>query len=301
MNKDIDDTVEIELESETTEQEVDTPEPESPEPEDRVEKPETDEIEQYSASVQKRIANLTKKYREEERQREEAARFAQQVYEENQQLKQRMQQLDSGYLTEYGQRVETQIAVARQKYKEAYEAGDTDSMIAAQETLATAMADKQRYDAAKSKVETSRQSYAQQQLEAARQQYAAQQAAQQQQPQQPAPDPKAQDWAAKNEWFGQDETMTYAVFGIHRRMVEEEGFDPSSDEYYNEVDRRMRKEFPHKFRSQNSGKAQVAPAASSASRNPKQGRKAVKLTPSQIAMAKRLNVPLEEYAKFVKE
>lgn len=297
MNTETDESVEIELE--TAETEVGA---EAPETEDKVEKPESDELEQYSASVQKRIANLTKRYREEERQREEAARFAQQVYQENQQLKQRMQQLDSGYLTEYGQRVETQIAAAKRQYKEAYEAGDTDAMIAAQEILATATADKQRYDAARSKVETSRQSYAQQQLELARQQHAQQLAAQQQpRQQQPQPDPKAQDWAAKNEWFGQDETMTYAVFGIHRRLVEEEGFDPSSDEYYSEVDRRMRKEFPHKFRGQNSGKAQVAPAASSASRNPKQGRKAVKLTPSQIAMAKRLNVPLEEYAKFVKE
>lgn len=297
MNTETDESVEIELETAETEVEA-----EAPETEDKVEKPESDELEQYSASVQKRIANLTKRYREEERQREEAARFAQQVYQENQQLKQRMQQLDSGYLTEYGQRVETQIAAAKRQYKEAYEAGDTDAMIAAQEILATATADKQRYDAARSKVETSRQSYAQQQLELARQQHAQQLAAQQQpRQQQPQPDPKAQDWAAKNEWFGQDETMTYAVFGIHRRLVEEEGFDPSSDEYYSEVDRRMRREFPHKFRGQNSGKAQVAPAASSASRNPKQGRKAVKLTPSQIAMAKRLNVPLEEYAKFVKE
>jgi len=297
MNTEIDEGVEIELETAETEVEAG-----ASETEDKVEKPESDELEQYSASVQKRIANLTKKYREEERQREEAARFAQQVYEENQQLKNRMQQLDSGYLTEYGQRVETQIAAAKRQYKEAYEAGDTDAMIAAQEILATATADKQRYDAARAKVETSRTSYAQQQLELARQQHAQQLAAQQQQSQpQPQPDPKAQDWASKNEWFGQDETMTYAVFGIHRRLVEEEGFDPNSDEYYSEVDRRMRKEFPHKFRSQNSGKAQVAPAASSASRNPKQGRKAVKLTPSQIAMAKRLNVPLEEYAKFVKE
>jgi len=296
MNTETDEGVEIELETAETEVAA-----EAPETEDKVEKPESDELEQYSASVQKRIANLTKRYREEERQREEAARFAQQVYQENQQLKQRMQQLDSGYLTEYGQRVETQIAAAKRQYKEAYEAGDTDAMIAAQEILATATADKQRYDAARSKVETSRQSYAQQQLELARQQHAQQLASQQPRQQQPQPDTKAQDWAAKNEWFGQDETMTYAVFGIHRRLVEEEGFDPSSDEYYSEVDRRMRKEFPHKFRSQNSGKAQVAPAASSASRNPKQGRKAVKLTPSQIAMAKRLNVPLEEYAKFVKE
>jgi hypothetical protein len=109
-------------------------------------------------------------------------------------------------------------------------------------------------------------------------------------------------WAEKNDWFGQDEVMTYAAFGVHRKLVEEEGFDPQSDEYYSEIDRRMRTEFPHKFQaSKSSGKSQVAPAGSSASRSTKQGRRTVKLSPSQIAIAKKLNVPLEEYAKYVKD
>jgi len=124
-------------------------------------------------------------------------------------------------------------------------------------------------------------------------------------PQQKAakPDPRAQDWADKNEWFGSDEVMTYASFGIHRKLVEEEGFDPSSDEYYSEVDKRMRTEFPQKFQAaKRSGGAQVAPAGASATRSTaKSGRRSVKLSPSQIAMAKRLNVPLEEYAKYVKD
>lgn len=284
----------VEIELEASEQDVDQQVDDQDGGRERVQQENSEELEQYSASVQKRISRLTQKYREEERQREEATRFAQQVLQENQQLKSRMQNLDTGYLTEYGQRVESQIAAARQQYKDAYEAGDTDAMISAQELLAKATADRERYNAAKSRAEMARQ-----QVQQAPQNY--QQAPVQQQAPAPQPDPKAQDWASKNEWFGSDETMTYAAFGIHRRLVEEEGFDPNSDEYYTEVDRRMRKEFPHKFRTQNTGKTQVAPAASSASRNPKQGRKAVKLTPSQIAMAKRLNVPLEEYAKYVKE
>jgi hypothetical protein len=117
------------------------------------------------------------------------------------------------------------------------------------------------------------------------------------------PDARAEDWASKNEWFGSDEVMTYAAFGLHKRLVEEEGFDPSTDEYYSEVDKRIRTEFPQKFpKAKKTGGAQVAPAGASATRSTtKQGRRSVKLSPSQIAMAKRLNVPLEEYAKFVKE
>lgn len=256
-----------------------------------------DDLSDYSANVQKRIKNLTQKYREAERQQEEATRVAQQLLQENQHLKGRMQKLDSGYLNEYGTRIETQIAAARRAYKEAYESGDTDAMIEAQETLARVTTEKDRYDLAK------RRAVEQQPAPQQRQQY--QQPAPQQQyqqPQQPKPDPRAQTWAEKNEWFGQDEVMTYAAFGIHRKLVEEEGFDPQSDEYYNEIDRRMRSEFPNKFAGQKSSKkTQVASAGSSASRTTKQGRRSVKLSPSQIAIAKKLNVPLEEYAKYVKD
>jgi len=171
-------------------------------------------------------------------------------------------------------------------------------MIEAQEALARASSDKERYDLAKRRAD--------QRVETApveTQQY--QQPARQQQQQAPQAqvDPKAQGWAEKNTWFGQDEVMTYAAFGIHRKLVEEEGFDPQSDDYYSEIDRRVRTEFPHKFKTANtSGKSQVAPAGSSASRSTnKQGRKTVRLSPSQIAIAKRLNVPLEEYAKYVKD
>ena len=257
------------------------------------------ELETYSKGVQKRISRLTEKFRKEERDREEAVRFSQQLLQEKQQLEGRLKQLDSGYLNEYGARIEAQITSARRNYKDAYEAGDTDRMIEAQEALARASSDKERYDLAKrradQRVETAPVETQQYQQQPTRQQ--------QQQAPQAQVDPKAQGWAEKNTWFGQDEVMTYAAFGIHRKLVEEEGFDPQSDDYYSEIDRRVRTEFPHKFKTANtSGKSQVAPAGSSASRSTnKQGRKTVRLSPSQIAIAKRLNVPLEEYAKYVKD
>ena len=255
------------------------------------------ELETYSKGVQKRISRLTEKFRKEERDREEAVRVAQTLLQEKQQLEGRLKQLDSGYLHEYGARIEAQITSARRNYKDAYEAGDTDRMIEAQEALARASSDKERYDLAKRRADQRVETTPQQQ------QYQQQPAQQQrQQAQQPQVDPKAQGWAEKNSWFGQDEVMTYAAFGIHRKLVEEEGFDPQSDDYYTEIDRRVRSEFPHKFKaSSSSGKSQVAPAGSSASRSTKQGRKTVRLSPSQIAIAKRLNVPREEYAKYVKD
>jgi pyruvate/2-oxoglutarate dehydrogenase complex dihydrolipoamide acyltransferase (E2) component len=255
------------------------------------------ELEQYSKGVQKRISRLTEKFRKEERDREEAVRIAQQLLQEKQQLEGRLKQLDSGYLNEYGARIEAQITSARRAYKDAYEAGDTDRMIEAQEALARATTDKDRYDLAKRRSSERVQTEAPQ----AQPQYTAQAQPTQQQ-QAPQVDPRAQGWAEKNTWFGQDEVMTYAAFGIHRKLVEEEGFDPQSDEYYSEIDRRVRAEFPHKFKTAKTpGKSQVAPAGSSASRSTKQGRRTVKLSPSQIAIAKRLNVPLEEYAKYVKD
>ncbi|MDR9428661.1 MAG: hypothetical protein RI553_11210 [Salibaculum sp.] len=261
-----------------------------------------DNLEDYSASVQKRIGKLTAKLREAERQGQEATTFAQQVFEENKKLKGRMEKLDTGYMSEYGARIEAQIGAARKAYKEAYEAGDTDAMIQAQESLARATTDKDRYEHAKKRAEDRPQQAAPEATSAQAQQPAYQQTQQQQPAPQQQTDPKAQSWAENNPWFGQDEVMTYAAFGIHRKLVEEEGFDPQSDEYYNAIDQRMRREFPHKFSEpKSSKKSQVAPAGSSASRSTKQGRKSVKLSPSQVAIAKKLNVPLEEYAKYVKD
>jgi hypothetical protein len=252
-----------------------------------------DELDSYSNKVQSRIKKLTEKYRKEERDREEAVRMAQQLLNENTNLKSRMQNLDKGYLAEYGTRLDTQIGAAKKLYRESHDNGDTDKMLEAQEALSKMSIEQERLRIAKQRSERAPQQQQQQQ----------QQMAPPPQQQAPKPDPKAQGWADKNDWFGADEVMTYAAFGIHRKLVEEEGFDPTADDYYSEVDKRMRSEFPHKFQAaKRSGGAQVAPAGASATRSTaKSGRRSVKLSPSQIAMAKRLNVPLEEYAKYVKD
>lgn len=257
-----------------------------------------DELGEYSKNVQSRIKRLTEKYRKEERDREEAVRLSQQLLEENKKLKGRMQQLDTGYLSEYGTRLQTQTEAAKRTYKEAYEAGDPDRMSDAQMAMSNLAIEQQRYNSAKARVDQD------QRLQTERAQAPQQQApaASAPPPQQAKPDPKAQSWAQKNAWFGEDRVMTTAAFTVHQGLIEEEGFDPNSDEYYTEIDRRMRREFPHKFQGQKSGGGtQVASAGSSASRSTKQGRKTVKLTPSQVAIAKKLNVPLEEYAKYVKD
>ena len=287
---------ETEIET-SVEQEQPVEQEAAPEQEPVSEKPAgDDELENYSKNVQNRIKRLTEKYRKEERDREEAVRLSQQLMEENKKLKSRMQQLDTGYLSEYGSRLESQTDAAKRAYREAYEAGDPDRMAEAQMLISNLAIEQQRYNTAKARAEQEKlQPQREEQMQPAP-------VAQAQPQQQPQPDPRAQSWAQKNSWFGEDRVMTTAAFAIHQTLVEEEGFDPNSDEYYTEIDRRMRREFPHKFQSQKSGGGnQVASAGSSASRSTKQGRRTVKLTPSQVAIAKKLNVPLEEYAKFVKE
>ena len=252
-----------------------------------------DELDSYSKGVQNRIKKLTEKYRQEERDKAEALRVSQELLDENKKLKERVQALDTGYLSEYGTRLESQTDAAKRLYKEAYEAGDSDKMLEAQQLISTIAVEQQRYNTAKARAEQQAK-------------VPVQQPEKQQQPAaapQPTPDPRAQEWAEKNTWFGDDRVMTSAAFAIHQQLVEEEGFDPKSDEYYTEVDSRMRKEFPHKFQAtKKSGGAQVAAAAASASRSTaKTGRRSVKLSHSQVAIAKKLGVPLEEYAKYVKE
>ena len=256
--------------------------------------PDEDELESYSQKVQGRIKKLTEKYRKEERDREEAVTMAQRLLNENTKLKTQVKNLDKGYVNSEEGRIKSQVAAVKQQYREAYDNGDSDAMFAAQEQLSQMTLMQERVRVAKQRLSVQEAEPAAQEVQqpaAAPQQKAA------------TPDPRAQDWADKNEWFGSDEVMTYASFGIHRKLVEEEGFDPSSDEYYSEVDKRMRSEFPQKFKAaKRSGGAQVAPAGAPATRSTaKSGRRSVKLSPSQIAMAKRLNVPLEEYAKYVKD
>jgi hypothetical protein len=297
MTEDIDN--EIEIENETTE--VDTSDSGRGTPVGSSSDENSggdDELSSYSKGVQSRIKKLTERYRQEERDRQEAVRLSQTLLEENQKLKHRMQALDTGYLSEYGARLQSQQDAAKRQYKEAYESGDSDRLLEAQEQLSRIAIEQQRYGVAKARAD-------QQSRAPVERQEQGQARPVQQQPvqQRPKPDPRAQGWAEKNKWFGDDRVMTTAAFTIHQQLVEEEGFDPQSDEYYTEVDRRIRREFPHKFQAakKSGGGSQVASAGNSASRSTTQGRRSVKLTHSQVAIAKKLGVPLEEYAKYVKE
>ena len=250
-----------------------------------------EELDDYSDSVNKRIAKLTRRMREAERQKEEAIQYAQSVNDEAQRLKTRFQNLDSNYTKEFEKRVTTNIEAAKTKLQNAINVGDVEAQTQANLELAELANDhsrlnrlKQMYDDRAKAAETPAP-------------------AAPVQPQQPAaappPDPRADAWAAKNTWFGTDNAMTYSAFDIHKKLVEEEGFDPTSDEYYSEVDKRIRLEFPHKFGNNESTTAeQPAQTVASAKRSAGKGRrKTVKLTPSQVAISKRLGVPLEEYAK----
>ena len=266
-------------------------------------KEDSDQHEEYSQSVQKRIDRLTKKMREAERQREEALKYAQNVQSETETLRQRMQALDQGYMTEYGSRLSMEQQQVESELKRAVEMGDSDATVAAQRKLTQLAVASDRYETTKQAQERAlkeRQERAQN-MTARLEQFEQQPQPQpQQQPAARAPDPKAEDWASKNEWFGSDEAMTFAAFGVHKRLVEDEGFDPTSDEYYSELDNRIRKEFPQKFKD-STGKRPVQNVAGGARGSTgRSGRKQVKLTPSQVAIAKKLNVPLEEYAKYVK-
>jgi len=257
-------------------------------------KEESDELENYSDSVKKRISKLTSKFREEERQRQAAIEYAEAVKKQNEELKNRIDKLDTTYVGEFDSRVQSQSLAAKEAYRKAVEENDVDAMYEAQQNISRIALEEARLAQIKAQRE--------EQAKAVEKNIAQPQA---QQPQaQPKPDPKAEQWAEKNTWFGQDQTMTYAAFGLHKQLIEEEGFDPNSDEYYNELDNRIRSEFPHKFQEaqKKSNSPRVASAGTTASKSssPK-GRRTVKLTASQIAIAKRLNVPLEEYAKYVKE
>ena len=255
----------------------------------------SEEQEEYQTSVQRRIDKLTKRMRESERREQAAVEYAQNVQTESNALKTRMKSLDEGYLSEYGGRITSEQESAENTLRSAMELGDTDAVVVAQRKLTELAVAQERLNQAK----------VQQQQQAQYQQLQEQQRQQQQQAQAPAPqlaaetDPKAESWAARNEWFGKDEAMTFAAFGLHKRLVEDEEFDPTSDEYYSELDKRMRNEFPQKL---NGGTRKPSQTVASVSRSGSPGRsRKVRLTPSQVAIAKKLGVPLEEYAKYVKE
>jgi len=254
-----------------------------------------DEIAEYSESVQKRINRLTKKMREAERREAEAMKFAQNVQAESEQIKQRMQNLDQGFMTEYGQRIQLQQQQAEAALKRAVELGDAEGTVAAQKQLTDITIAANEYAQAQRRTEANQQNVPQPQQ--------IQQPPPQEAPQQQRPDPKAEQWAEKNSWFGSDEAMTFAAFGIHKKLIEDEGFDPQSDDYYNELDSRIKREFPHKFGEEQSTGRKPAQSVAGVSRSTKTGRSGnrVRLSQTQVAIAKKLGVPLEEYAKYVKE
>jgi hypothetical protein len=250
-----------------------------------------DDLSEYSDTVKKRISKLTNRFREEERQRKAALDYAESVKKQNEDLKQRLDTLDTNYVGEFDTRVTAQSQAAKEAYKKALESGDADALYDAQQNISRIAME----EANLKRIKAEREEQAKRQESAPPQQAQPQQAP-------PKPDPRAERWAQDNTWFGQDQTMTYAAFGIHKTMIEQEGFDPNTEDYYTELDNRIRSEFSHKFSdNKKSSGPRVASAGSTASRSGTKGRRTVKLTPSQIAIAKRLGVPLEEYAKHVKE
>jgi len=251
-----------------------------------------DQFSKAETSTQKRISRLTKKMREAERREQEAIKYAQAVQGESNNLKQRMTSLDTNYVAEYTRRVNTQISQAEANLTRAIELGDSQATVEAQRTLTSLAIQQDRANQAKM------QSQRQQQQAAAAQQHQARQPMPAQQPKRP--DPKAESWAMRNSWFGSDEAMTYAAFGIHKRLVEDEGFDPNGEDYYTELDRRISDKFGNGSNGTNRRPAQTVIGASRTPSGRSSGRK-VRLTPSQVAIAKKLGVPLEEYAKYVKE
>jgi hypothetical protein len=276
--------------------------PAAPEPEAKIfQKPEQDdapaknELDEISEGVQKRISKLTARMREAERREQAALEYAKGLQNQTQSLQQKLVQTDYSRLNEAKTRLETQQTQLRQIIAKAREENDINTELEAQERL-SALVGEQRQVAGWLQT---------QQQEVERQRNAppaAQQAPAQQAPQRPAPSPRAEEWAEQNSWFGQDRVMTYAAWGIHQTLVEQEGVDPNSDEYYTELNKRVRETFPDKFRDQSRQQRSapaVAPAARSSGIN--SARRTVRLSPSQVAIAKKLGVPLEEYAKYVKE
>ena len=295
--------VPIDTSGEAVEVTLDEKKEKSVEPEEKIEVQEEDpqveikdnkskdeELNDYSQSVQRRIDKLTKKMREAERREQAAIDYAKKVQEEN-------KNLQASTLSTSRERItsdEAQIASTEQllntAYQKAIEEQNVEKQVEAQQKMAQLAIEKERFRIRKNKLE-------QEESMKPKEQPTVEDAIKMADPQaQPSPDPKAQEWASENKWFGTDKAMTYTAMSLHDEIVNE-GFDASSDEYYNEIDRRIRKEFPHKFEDQNRPTQKVA----SAVRKSSNGRRTVKLTPSQVAIAKKLGVPLEEYAKHVKE
>ena len=293
-------SVDVELPKKTEKIINPDPEPEAVETEVKVE-PDTDtasseEMDDYGKKVQSRIDKLTKRLRETERREQAAIQYAQGVQAEQGKLQNKVKSLDSGYLTEFSTRVEAETAETKKALKAALDAGDIDKQVDANQKLARLAIEHERVKATQAQRERLKKEMEARGVDPNQPQMPNSQS-QPPAPPPPPPDPKAEDWAEKNKWFGQDEPMTLTSFSIHRKLMEE-GFDPRSDLYYNEIDKRMRDTFPHKFEQP------VSPTQTVASANrggPVRRKGTVRLTPSQVAISKKLGVPLSEYAKYVKE
>ena len=273
------------------------PDEDTPAVETEVKTASSEEMDDYGNKVQSRIDKLTKRLREAERREQAAVQYAQGVQKEAQTQAQRANQLDSGYVAEFGDRVAAQITETKNELKQAMDLGDVDKQVEAQAKLSRLSIEEERAASHKAQRERLQQEMQARGVDPNQPQMPQQMPRQAPPPREP--DPKATDWAEKNTWFGSDEPMTLTSFSIHRKLMEE-GFDPQSDSYYSEVDKRMRDTFPHKFEQQVSPSQTVASANRGAA--PARARKgSVRLTPSQVAIAKKLGVPLSEYAKYVKE
>jgi len=262
---------------------------ETPKVETKTEEPK-EELEEYSEGVQKRISKLTKKWREAERQKEAALEFAKGGQVELEQLKTKVSRLEPGYVNAMEGKLKTGLEAAKAQLLRAREANDIDAEVNAQKEIG-------RIGIEESKVNTLKNRYQQQAAQAPAAPRTLDQAVQA-----PPADPKAEAWADNNDWFGKDNAMTYTAFDLHDKLTKNEGFDPHSDDYYKEIDRRMRLDFPHKFDKQvvSEGTTKPTQTVASATRSVKPGRQTVRLTSSQVAIAKKLGVPLEEYAKQLK-
>jgi len=305
-------TMQQETENEEVEIQVDAPEEEEQNPEVAVEEPkeepqqeepqqaksDEEEIADYSESVKKRINKLTYKIREAERREAAAVEYAKGVQQKLNSTQVSLSQKDKSLYDEYSARVESQLATAEDRYKKAHDIGDSEALLAAQKDVATLAVELESLNRVRPQEQAQEPP-----VDVQQPQQVPQQQPQVQTP--PAPDAKAQEWATKNNWFGEDLAMTTSAFAFHRQLVEQEGFDPTTDDYYQEVDRRMAEAFPHKLNgggevSQvNNVQENVANSSRGARGRTGKGR-TVKLSSSQVAIAKRLGVPLEEYAKHVK-
>jgi hypothetical protein len=251
------------------------------------------ELEEYSEGVKKRIAKLTRKMREAERQKEEAVTYAKRVMRERDALTHTATTLDRDYANEMENRIKSSLAAAQAKLSASRDADDKKAEVEALTAISQLGYEQGKLAEIKSRQKTEETAKENTRKQGPAGHYPTQQT--------PPPDPKAEDWAEKNEWFGKDNAMTYTAFDLHRKLTEEEGYDPKSDSYYQEIDKRIRLEFPHKFgNTVEKTISKPTQNVASATRSTRVNRKSVRLTPSQVAIAKKLRVPLEEYARQLK-